>query len=104
MEIGEFHETSGWYFKRLESGSVRIRHRTGETVDAEHVIDEASWASIVSHVSARGETGDTFAEARRFHARKEASQAERIVHAARQFQESDLLVLGHAKTLLLEHS
>jgi hypothetical protein len=72
MEIGNFHNRDGWYFKRLEDGSVRIQKTTTAHVDApveyEHVIPENEWASIVAHVSVGGETGDSYQEAREFHA------------------------------------
>jgi hypothetical protein len=72
MEIGEFHNRDGWYFTRLTDGAVRIRKtvaaRADSPVEHEHVIPANEWASIVAHVSARGEAGDTYTEASDFHA------------------------------------
>lgn len=71
MEIGNFHNRDGWYFKRLDDGSVRIQKTTTAQADApleyEHVIPENEWASIVSHVSAEGGNGETYDVARQFH-------------------------------------
>lgn len=61
MEIGEFHHTGGWYFKRLEDGSVRIRIRNSSETGAifadrveyiDHIVPPNEWASIVASVSA----------------------------------------------------
>ena len=55
MKVGEFHWSDGWYFKRLDTGSVRIV----KVIDQDHVISTvipaAEWASIISFASAKGE-------------------------------------------------
>ena len=54
-----FHAKDGWYFERMEDGSVRISaavQRSTETL----VVDAATWASIVAAVSATGGTSETF--------------------------------------------
>ena len=63
METGDFHETQGWYFKRLPDGTVRARVKGY----GEHLMPPNSWVSVVAHVSRRGETGETFNEALTFH-------------------------------------
>jgi hypothetical protein len=71
MEPGEFHWTNGWYFKRLDDGSVRIRKQDSNVPNGQNiavcVIPMAEWASIVSFVSKGGETGDRFNRALQFH-------------------------------------
>lgn len=72
MEIGEFHNRDGWYFKRVdEAGTVRIRKRVtghdGAEIVTEIEIPENEWASIVAHVSRRGETSQTWQQARSLH-------------------------------------
>lgn len=60
--MSEFHWTNGWYFKRLENGSVRIRKATNFESQApdlkpeiELVIPPNEWASIVASVSVGGD-------------------------------------------------
>ncbi len=70
----KFHYKDNWYFERLEDGSVMITHPDGPGLNSEpeeFIIDADSWASIVAHVSSRGEKADTFREASLFHAGKE---------------------------------
>lgn len=59
MEINEFHWTDGWYFKRNDDGSVRIRKRTVSSdeapIVAEATIPAFEWVSIASHCTAEGE-------------------------------------------------
>jgi hypothetical protein len=59
VEMNEFHWTDGWYFKRNDDGSVRIRKRTISTDDApiiaEATIPALEWVSIASHCTAGGE-------------------------------------------------
>ena len=59
MEINEFHWTEGWYFKRNDDGSVRIRKRTASNDDApiiaEATIPALEWVSIASHCTVGGE-------------------------------------------------
>jgi hypothetical protein len=72
MEEGNFHSRDGWYFKRLENGSVWIRKTVTPTVDSavEHelLIPANEWASIVAAVSASGDTAGTYAAASILHA------------------------------------
>jgi len=60
-----FHWRDGWYFRRLEDGSVRI-----VSDYADLTIPAAEWASIVCSVSADGETGERWHAAQDFHGRK----------------------------------
>jgi hypothetical protein len=59
VELNEFHWTDGWYFKRNDDGSVRIRKRTISTdeapIIAEATIPALEWVSIASHCTAGGE-------------------------------------------------
>ena len=59
MEMNEFHWTDGWYFKRNDDGSVRIRKRTTSTIAApivaEATIPAREWVSIASHCTEGGE-------------------------------------------------
>jgi len=64
-----YHVGAGWSVARLADGSVRIwqdnvEAGVGLTVPAE------VWASMVSHVSAFGETGESFRKALDFHGGK----------------------------------
>lgn len=68
-----FHWKYGWYFKRLEDGSVVIS-KEDERVPSENqpaiplaTIDPDSWASIVASVCALGEDGRTHREASQLH-------------------------------------
>lgn len=65
MEIGEFHHTNGWYFKRLDDGSVRIR--VGEA--KLQVIPPREWASIVAHLAhvAPGDEAEKYTQACALH-------------------------------------
>ena len=61
----------GWYFERRQDGKVHIFKRDeksdGKPIVAETDIDPGVWASVVSFVSAGGETGDRFQAALEFH-------------------------------------
>ena len=71
MEIGEHHWQNGWYFKRLEDGSVRIRkytspastHEPRRLVEEEAVIPPDEWASIVASVCLHGGNADEYERA-----------------------------------------
>mgnify|MGYP001594046701 FL=1 len=55
-----FHYRDGWYFERLDDGSVLIKRtygHYGSTPVAEVRIDPASWASIIAHLARLPETG-----------------------------------------------
>lgn len=70
LEDLEFHVTDGFTAKRVDKGSVRLRKYKDSHCDDilfEITVDYASWASIVAHVSKRGETGESYHEARAFH-------------------------------------
>lgn len=72
--MSRFHWQDGWYFERLEDGSVRIEkiYGTGEgthSIQAEATIDPASWASVICEVS--GKPSD-YQAAERFHAGERA--------------------------------
>lgn len=71
MEMGEFHWRDGTYFKRLENGSVRVRRTETPNADSPTaltlVIPPSEWASIIAHVSSRGETAESYCEAEKFH-------------------------------------
>lgn len=71
-----FHAHSGWYFERLDDGSVQVTTPLSEVgIDGDLfederaivVFDPNTWASIVASVCARGESADTFWRATRFH-------------------------------------
>lgn len=63
-----FNINNGWTASRTEDGGVHIVGHDGEGVAVvELMMDDSSWASVVAAVSARGETGETFGEALRFH-------------------------------------
>ena len=60
-----FHAKAGWWFTRMDDGSVRV-HR--QSVDGIRILDSivfsvTEWASIVSSVSNTGETRQSWADA-----------------------------------------
>ena len=69
LKDGEFHARDGVIFKRDAGGGVVISKAGAEFGEREIILDltGSAWASIVAHVSARGETGDTYREALEFH-------------------------------------
>ena len=72
-ELDGFHATDGFIIKRVDSGSVRIRKYKDsfcKELVMEITFDDAVWASIVSSVCARGETRESWDEARKFHDQK----------------------------------
>ena len=75
-----FHTNNGLFFTRQADGTVCVEKRVpiinareqynGDFAIVERwQLDEASWASVLASMSARGESGETWQEARRFHAR-----------------------------------
>lgn len=63
-----FHWRDGWFFKRQEDGSVRVLHLDEhKNVKTQIIIPENEWASIVTSVSAEGETAERWEQSRRFH-------------------------------------
>lgn len=70
-EMNEYHESDGWYFKRLPDGSVRIRKvdwPEGQIV-REHIVAPGPWCSLIACVSPKGETTETWEAASKFHGR-----------------------------------
>lgn len=71
VERGAFHIHNGWWIRREEHGGVTIEAREPGEPDAPlrmaFTVDAESWASMVAHVSARGETAETWYEALQFH-------------------------------------
>lgn len=61
--MGQFHARDGWYFERLEDGSVRLFGDGSVHVD----LDPDTWASAVASVTAQGENRETFDAARKLH-------------------------------------
>lgn len=66
-----FHWREGWYFDRLPNGDVHLKKDANHSSEAFPFVDvtipASEWASIVSSVSAAGETGDTYRAALAFH-------------------------------------
>lgn len=67
-----FHAKDGVYFGRTqEDGTVRVEVGDGRgTVIRSIELSADTWASVVAFVSARGETAETWREAREFHERR----------------------------------
>jgi hypothetical protein len=65
----KFHALNGWYFERMENGDVHLtREAPGAgSCNEDQVIPSDTWCSIIAHVSALGETAETFSSARIFH-------------------------------------
>ena len=66
-----FHAKNGWYFERTVDGGVHVVKKASAHQDAPVIaqlyIDHDGWSSIVSSVSYRNETGESFRDAREFH-------------------------------------
>lgn len=62
-----FHWQHGWYFRRGEKGKVQVRISRHGQNQMEVVIDAASWASIVAHVSKKGDTAPQVSRAEELH-------------------------------------
>ena len=61
LHDGEFHANDGVIFRRDRDGGVTVL-KAGESFGERETLVEltaSAWASIVAHVSARGETGET---------------------------------------------
>ncbi len=65
-----YHARDGLFFERLADGSVRVTVRDGDVQRFAAVLPPETWASVLAQVSARGETYDTWNEARQYHTRK----------------------------------
>lgn len=69
------HAKDGFYFQRLDDGSVQVQHQKHYLGMKEYQVechevasfDPGTWASIVSSVSARGESDGRFYDALSFH-------------------------------------
>lgn len=62
-----FHAHDGWYFERMEDGSVKVSaavDRCAEVI----ILTASDWASINASMSSRGETSETYQAALAFHA------------------------------------
>ncbi len=64
-----FHARDGLYFERLPDGSVKIMVRPVTGASFETILPPDAWASVLASTSARGETLDTWNEARQYHTR-----------------------------------
>lgn len=66
---GDFHTKEGWWFGRLEDGSVGITktNERAEVIESQVVLAPNEWASAVAFVSARGDNAETFGEVLRLH-------------------------------------
>lgn len=67
-----FHWRHGWYFTRMPSGDVQVRHVPYEhlgfaTPSVDITIPADEWASIVAAVSAGGNSAEVYAAAQDFH-------------------------------------
>lgn len=71
MKEGQFHAKNGLYFRRTEDGGVEIEKKIDAHDDspvADRIfLDNSEWASIISHVSKKGESYETFEHALLFH-------------------------------------
>ncbi len=70
---GGYHWRNGIYFKRLEGGSVEVRHFVDWNYHSKcerWVIPASEWASIIAGVSAQGETSEKYQDGVRFHSEK----------------------------------
>lgn len=67
-----FHANDGWYFERQEDGSVKISAAVSRCVET-ITLKPAEWASVVTAVSALGETSETYQAALRLHDQEEGT-------------------------------
>lgn len=65
-----FHWKNGWFFKRLDDGSVRVSRFDGTYLLAQATIPATEWASIVCAVSKDGETDQRWNLVQDFHGRE----------------------------------
>ena len=61
-----FHAHDGWYFEREDDGSVRICAAVDRSTEMV-VLTAAEWASVVTAVSAQGQTSETYQAALKLH-------------------------------------
>lgn len=64
-----FHARDGLYFERQADVAVRVRLEKEHGLAFEVIVPADTWASVIATVSARGETLDTWNEARQYHNR-----------------------------------
>ena len=64
-----FHAKDGWYFERLDNGSVHLFKKAADGYHntADLVMDANIWASVISSVSINGEANGGFYQALDFH-------------------------------------
>lgn len=67
MEIGEHHTHDYWFWHRGANGNVCIRVTAPDGSTLTHVLSASEWASVVAHVSARGESHETWQAAKAMH-------------------------------------
>ena len=73
MKPGEFHWTDGWFFSRLDDGSVHIEKRDNpgpdDKTDVALTIPPMEWASIVVHCAGTGafDQADAYRTFQKFH-------------------------------------
>ncbi|MPZ13780.1 MAG: hypothetical protein GEU73_05050 [Chloroflexi bacterium] len=91
---GDFHTKEGWWFGRLEDGSVGITktNERAEIIEHQVVLAPNEWASVVAFVSTKGDNAESFDEALRFHSGATGQDAE-----IRDLRESLLLQEAEAR-------
>ena len=102
MKDGQMHVKDGLYFRRTENGGVEIEKtidsKEGSPVADRIVLDAGAWASIVAHVSEKGESHETFESAKRFHDGETKTLSEKIrdaqIEAGEQVVKDNLNRLG----------
>lgn len=73
--MGESHSRNGFYFKRQDDGSVRVRIAIGnpeggqwdDTTLREITVPPNEWASVIASVCARGADSASYQDAQDFH-------------------------------------
>ncbi len=64
-----FHARDGLFFERQADGSVKVRLEKEHGLAFEVILPPDTWASAMASVSSRGETLETWNEARQYHTR-----------------------------------
>jgi hypothetical protein len=68
-----FHAKNGWYFERTVNGGVHIVKKKDAHVNApvmaQIYLEHNEWSSVIASVSHRGETGESFRDAEKYHGR-----------------------------------
>lgn len=64
-----FHARDGLFFSREQDGTVKVRLESLTGMATDIILPPDAWASVIASVSARGETLDTWNEARQYHGR-----------------------------------